>query len=405
MGLKNNNSLFRSFRKLVRLSLLFTFSAIIFAACHKRDNSKIPTIFLKTNSDILWDNYSPCIVGLSNNFDTLFFDGKIKCRGGISSKYYKHSYSLKFTEPHSVCGLPTNKSWILNASYIDKTFMRHKICYDLFRMMGDYNAAPQCSYAFVYENSKPLGLYVVMQRLNKQVLKVSTIDSCAVIFKEPKIFYPDSLMPKRESTNRNYHDQTYPNFSETTDYSIVMDNFRNFILNSSDNDFYENIRQWIDLRNLIDWHLLLLFTNGGDGVLKNFYFYKTDSETPFRVALWDCDHSLGRDGDNELNMLKHSANCERNILLNRLMKYQNYRKSLKRRYWQLRENGIFSYKTIEKMVKENDTSIKKGIVENERLWPSDGDFYYDNNNYEQEKELLLHFVTINIEKLDKEFQD
>lgn len=402
MGL--NNTTYFSFRKFVPLFLLFTFSAIFFIACNKKDNYKISAIFLKTNGDIRWDNYSPCVVGLYNNFDTLSFDGKIKCRGGISSKYYKHSYSLKFVEPHSVCGLPSNKSWILNASYIDKTFMRHKICYDLFRMMGDYNAAPQCSYALVYENSKPLGLYVVMQRLNKRVLKVSTIDSCAVIFKEPKIFYPDSLLPKRESISQNYHDQTYPNFSDTTDYSFVMDDFRNFIINSSDEEFDEKIGQWVDLRNIVDWHLLLLFTNGGDGVLKNFYFYKTDSKTPFRVALWDCDHSLGRDGDNELNMLKHSAKCERNILLYRLMKNPNYRNALRKRYQQLRENGIFSYKTIEKMVKENDTSIKKGIVENERLWPSDGDFYQDDNNYEQEKELLLHFVTISIEKLDKEFQ-
>ena len=50
-------------------------------------------------------------------------------------------------------------------------------------------------------------------------------------------------------------------------------------------------------------HLLLYLSNGGDGITKNFYIYKMDEETPFRIALWDCDHSFGRDGDNETECL------------------------------------------------------------------------------------------------------
>ena len=49
------------------------------------------------------------------------------------------------------------------------------------------------------------------------------------------------------------------------------------------------------MENLIDWHILLLFTNNGDGLMKNYYFYKMDSETPFRFAIWDYDHTFGRD--------------------------------------------------------------------------------------------------------------
>jgi spore coat protein CotH len=69
------------------------------------------------------------------------------------------------------------------------------------------------------------------------------------------------------------------------------------MFNSPDSILLADVGKWIELQNLIDRHLLLLFTNNGDGVMKNFLLYKTESHTPFQIALWDYDHSFGRDGD------------------------------------------------------------------------------------------------------------
>ena len=33
--------------------------------------------------------------------------------------------------------------------------------------------------------------------------------------------------------------------------------------------------------------IILLFTNNADGIMKNFYLYKLDKNTPFRFAIWD----------------------------------------------------------------------------------------------------------------------
>ena len=86
------------------------------------------------------------------------------------------------------------------------------------------------------------------------------------------------------------------------------------ITQTPDQEFYAHIGEWIDIPNLIDYHLFLLFTNGGDGVKKNFYLYKKDKDTPYRIAPWDCDHSFGRDGDNEKNMLERLLEVNQNIL-------------------------------------------------------------------------------------------
>ena len=206
-------------------------------------------------------------------------------------------------------------------------------------------------------------------------------------------------MPARDPLDENYQGQSYPDF-EKGDRSAVIDEFRNFIVKSSDAEFYNHIGEWIDLQNLIDWHLFILFTNSGDGVLKNFYLYKKDANTPFRIALWDCDHSFGRDCDNEKNMLKNLPEERRNILIDRMMKSDEYVQRLKSRYTELRQSGIISYENIEKLMKENDPYVRLGLEENTRLWPYDSENYYDAATYDEEYALILEFVKLSLARLD-----
>lgn len=369
----------------------------------KKDARQLPVIHISTNDVIPWEGKTPCSVTVISDNDSTIWHGKVKYRGGISAKYAKRSYSLKLKESHALCGLPESRTWIINASYIDKTFMRHKLCYDLFRQMGPYNIAPLCSYALVRENGNPQGLYVVMQRLNEHTLALHEEDSAAVIFKEPKIFYPDSKMPKREHYAENYQGQTYPEFKDE-DRNNLMDEMRDFLVSTPDQIFFTKVGQTFDLQNIIDWHLLLLFINGGDNVLKNYYLYRQDSHSPYRIAIWDCDHSFGRDCDNEKNMLKQLLEDDRNVLLNRMMQSEEYQKALKKRYHELRKSNIFSYQNIEQMMQENDPWVRLGLEENLRLWPFDSDNYYDAAGYDDEYALILEYVTLSLKRLDGVFE-
>lgn len=388
-----------------RIFIVYILTLVVLGSACKRKSAtveslQLPIIHIVTDSEIQWDDRIPCSMAVVDGADSVVWDGKVKFRGGSSSKFFKHSYSVKLSKAQSLCGMPANRSWILNASYIDKTLMRHKLCYDLFNQMGDNDIAPKCAYALLRENGNPQGLYVVMERLNKHVLEIDDSDPEALIFKEPKLFYPDSKMPEKSLFGENYQEQTYPDF-EYGDRSDIITAFRDFIVKTSDEEFYSKIGEWIDIQNLIDWHLLLLFTNNGDGVLKNFYLYKKDASTPFRIAIWDCDHSFGRDCDNEKNMLERLLDDRQNILLDRMLKSNDYIQQLQRRYAELRKSGIFSYENIEKMMKENDVYVRAGLEENTRLWPYDSDNYYDAATYDEEYALILEFVKKNLARLDK----
>jgi spore coat protein CotH len=173
---------------------------------------------------------------------------------------------------------------------------------------------------------------------------------------------------------------------------------------SDDTTFVNEIESWINLNSVVDWHLLLLFTNNGDGLLKNFFLYKQSVETPFSIALWDYDHAFGRDGDNELNMRMDAVDANRNVMLRRLMKLnvQEYNSKLSARYFALR-GKIFTAENISEMMEENKKSIEPYIEQNFAKWPVTSEFYKDSSDFYFELNLMQEYVEKKMKYLDEYF--
>lgn len=108
--------------------------------------SPLPTLEIHKKAKLNWETKVPCSIAYTEGEDTVDLPASIKYRGGMSSRYYKHSFSLELDNKRSLAGLPRDDDWVLNANYIDKTFMRHKINYDNFREMSPRNRAPQSTY-------------------------------------------------------------------------------------------------------------------------------------------------------------------------------------------------------------------------------------------------------------------
>ena len=365
-------------------------------------NDEIPVIHIEKNDPISWETKEPCNFSYSVNDKTDVLSAKIKYRGGSSSKFEKKSFAVELDNKYSFQNLPNDDDWILNANYIDKTFMRHKMSYDLFRQMGNYNVAPQSGYVSVKINSIDQGLYVLMEEVNGGMVKLNKADSLAMIFKDPPVFYENKLPHVQDPAN--YYQQKYPNINDS-DKTAYIERFKDFLFYSTDADFLNQISMWVDLENIMDWHLLLLFSNNSDGIMKNFYLYKKDTATPFRMAIWDYDHSFGRDGDNELNMMERELDCNRSVLLKRLMLIPGsvYPEKLKQRWFALRNSNIISVENINHHIRNNDKIIRNEIEKNVGIWPFDSKWYYDNNNYDEEIELMLNFTALRINQLDEYF--
>lgn len=366
--------------------LILTSSLVI--ACRQQP---IPQLEIIGIEEFSWEAKKPCIFRFPTEEGIQEIPATIKYRGGFSSQFEKHSFSLELDEKQALAGLPRDDDWILNANYIDKTFMRHKINYDLFRQMSLENKSPLSTYVKLQINEQYQGLYVLMEEVNGGMLHLDKTDSLAMLFKDPPIFIPDSLWMWKDSSN--YFRQKYPKI-HTIDHTAYMAEFKALIFDSSDAVFLTEIGEWIAIDNLIDWHILLLLSNNGDGILKNFYLYKTDQFSPFKIAIWDYDHSFGRDGDNEIQSSDEIIQWERCVLLERLVNIPNspYKAQLKERWETLKELGVITPKHLKQMIDENYRLIKPELERNAEKWPLNSSWYYDDNDFQEELEWLKLFI-------------
>lgn len=394
INFSQSNSLKVSFR-------FFAFFSILLLMACKKINTALPIIKIESENVVnvdqsIWSK----LLYLEQN-EILILRGKVKYRGGYSLRYPKKSYLIELSKKVSLGNLPKEDDWVLNASYIDKTFMRHKLGFDLFMSMSPNNKAPLTDYVEVYENDQYKGLYILMQKMTAKTLGINKKDSNAFVFKEPPIFYVKQI---QFQDSINHFQQKFPKYKIKDEKELMLD-FRKFLLEADEQEFEQNISKWMDFDNILDWYILILFANAGDNINKNLYLYKVDNATPFRIALWDFDHSFGRDGDNEKNLLDRPLGLNSSILFTRLRNHKNlyFNEKIRERWVMLRTKNIFSYSTINRKISQNVSQILPYIKANEKLWPYNSPDYFDKNGFFQEIDLLRNFIKTRISDLDKQF--
>lgn len=320
---------------------------------------------------------------------------EVRTRGNSSLQYPKKSMRLELDLPSQFCGLPTHDVWVLNANYIDKSFIRHRLSFDIFRAMGAHNLAPNGCYHDVFVNNAYHGLYYVTERIDRVRCGISKGQPGGVIFKEPPVFI--------EQTARIEHPehpfgQKYPD-EDFRDESELAEAMQSFLLHSSDSAFDASVAEWFHLESVADWMLLLLFTNNTDGLLRNFYLYRLHEGLPFRVAIWDYDETYGRYGDNRLNNIESDLEWQRNPLLKRLFERSHFRKLLKER-WAFHRDNALRETVISERIDEYVQELEPVIEKNFERWPVDGPGYTDASGFQEEVQLIRNYISHRLKELD-----
>jgi hypothetical protein len=368
--------------------LVLLSSSILLTACRNNNRKDtLPSILLHTKE---WVNFNNYVLGEAVYMgDTL--KAYFKLRGGNSVRYEKTSLSMDIGFDFPFNQKTGTNRWILNANYIDKTLMRHKIAYDLFKEMDPANSASSCSYIHLYRNGNYQGIYVLMQRLTEKTLGVQ---EGGYVFKEPDVFR-ENIHPIPLKT------QKYPERTDSTAVKELLD-FQHFLHHADQRLFDAKIFEHIDIQSFADWYLLLLFSNNGDGVLKNFYLYKTTKNNKLRIAPWDYDHSWGRDGDNEKNSVPDIGET-RSVLFQKLLKNETFLTYVTERWRKHQKNNVLTPSNFEQHIKNNRAVFIDDLEKNTTLWPHDANWYFDNSGFEKELELMSVFVQENHKELENRF--
>ena len=243
----------------------------------------------------------------------------IEKRGGISQEYAKKTYDLEFWEDATGTNsvnvhfgdLRSDDDWILDALYNEplriRAYVAHKLWLEIhepYYLADESNAKSGADVMFVemFLNGKYNGIYLLSEQVDKKQLKLKSFDSGitkgelykGVVWQNAATIFAD--LPPFNNDDRYWsgYDMKYPKVSDTTDWTNLYD-FTDFVINSNDDDFENNIWSQFNYGNYLDYFIYLNLTRATDNIGKNIYTAKYKEGEPYFYSPWDLDGVFGTD--------------------------------------------------------------------------------------------------------------
>jgi spore coat protein H len=296
----------------------------------------------------------------------------VRFHGATSQAYPKKSFGLTLDAPVHWLGMRESTHWVLNAAHVDRSLMRHKLSYDLFRALSAGDAerfAAASRFVELNLNAKYHGAYLLMERVDRAMLELRSYDSNAA---------SQACIYKAVDHDANFSHSGHAGYEQREPDPLVrpywkpLDEFNRFVSTAPDPEFFHpetGISSRLDLDNAIDFHLLVLLSSNMDGIDKNFIFardaLKQGGPRPrFFFAPWDYDATFGRNW----NAVRVEPTVWlSNHLFDRLLKDAAYRKRFAARWKSLRARE-FSISNVERLIDENARTLGDATKRNTARW-------------------------------------
>ncbi len=375
----------------------------------------LPLVVVEAKGAINHAQGVPCIISLLTpkgvglgKSNSIPWAGTMKIHGGVSQGYPKKSYSLTLATPAKLLDLRESAHWLLNAAFIDRSLMRHKLSYDLFRSLNSKSAsrfAVASRFVEVYLNGDYQGAYLLMERTDRQLFQMHAFRSNEV---------SHACIYKAIDHAANFGQPWHAGYEQREPDPLVMtywqplDEFDRFVSSSSDQEFFDpqtGIASRLDLDNAIDFHLLVLLTSNLDGITKNFLIARNAAspglaKPRFFFSPWDYDGTFGRNWDaSEVGPTEWLSNH----LFDRLMRDHAYRERFTRRWKELRERG-FSTATIQGMIDANAHTLGEAARRNASRWRTAAGYYPDRLAFAEDVSQMKTWIESRGHWLDAEIQ-
>ena len=371
----------------------------------------LPLVYLEAKEPIVSERKVPCTVKMilpKSSEHTGALAGVIRFHGATSQRYPKKSFGLTLDAPVQWLGMRESAHWVLNAAFVDRSLMRHKLSYDLFRSLSASNAprfAAASRFIEVNLNGKYHGAYLLMERVDRAMFELRRYDSNAP--HHACIYKAVDHAANFDRLGHAGYEQREPD-PLTGEYWGPLDRFNRFVSSATEAELFDpgkGIPARLDLDNTIDFHLLVLLTSNMDGIDKNLILARdapvTNAPLPrFFFAPWDYDATFGRNW--EASRVGPTAWLS-NHLFDRLLSDPAYRKKFAGRWKQLREKE-FSVQNIHLMIDENARTLGEAAKRNTVRWRTLNGPYPDRLTFEEDVAQIKEWVVARLNWLDDKIE-
>lgn len=237
---------------------------------------------------------------------------RLKGNSSYSHPNDKKSFKVDFNEYISGQNYDGLKKLNFSNGFKDPAVMREKLFFDFCREVGV--PAPRASYANVYFNGTLWGFYTVIEQIDDQFLDWKILDDDGNLFKAGDNFGSSGAAAdlKYYGESQSSYEDRYELKSneEENDWSDLIA-LIDFINNSSDEDFQNNLGNWIDLDNFMKSAAIdNLFGNldSYTGSARNYYIYHNLTTDKWEWIKWDGNETFGSYSNGVSNMITMEPN-------------------------------------------------------------------------------------------------
>lgn len=345
----------------------------------------------------------------------------VETRGGTANLKPKKSIGIEFWDDFEyrkeknqlLLGMYTNDDWMLDAMYIDPSKMRNRVSFDLWEKMQNdalgndldvLKSTIHGRYVEVFMNDEYHGLYCLSELFDAEHLGITDkTEQTGYLYKSEgwtdATRIVDAPCIKVDADNHWCGwEQKFPEFEEEGEWKPLY-NFVKFVAESSDEQFKNELSQYLVVDQVIDFYLLASIMYGYDNVGKNCYLASESKNMPFYILPWDMDATWGCNHRGE--HLGHDKPITP-FLLERLVMSdpEGFTHKLKKRYSYLREN-LFTLQMLNSMfIKYEKLLVVSGASkrENER-WPKNKSDLHTEVGY------ISEWIECRMDYLDEYFEN
>jgi hypothetical protein len=338
----------------------------------------------------------------------------IELRGNSTQGFPKKPYNLKTLDAQgqsnnfALFGFPPENDWVLQASYLDHTFIRNPLAMHLSRQLGRWASRTQMVEMVL--NGEYQGIYIFMEKIkvDKGRLDIATL-------KPDEITEPDisgGYIWEVTGFDNNLGEQRnlkYPELSEAApeqiDYITRFDDgFRSSMFSEEYTNETTGYPAWIDFDSFVDELLVQEAMRNSDAYGWSGYFHK-DKEGKINAGpVWDFDQSAGNssypdDGVISGWMFAHPSTSNTPFFWPKLYKDPKFAYKVKLR-WQTARQSIFKTENLLQYIDSLASLLSVSQSREFQQWPVLGQNFWretqgfeNRTTYAKEVTYLKDFLT------------
>jgi hypothetical protein len=303
----------------------------------------------------------------------------IERRGRSSLQYDKPNYGFELRNDDGsnrsadLMAMGSDEDWLLDGSWIDRSFVRNQLVSDLFSSFSAGRFSPRGQYCQLFLNEDYRGIYRLVERIKRGSSRIDLpADEGAgdsfVIQQDP-----DGPLRFDLGLEDNW-DTIYPKDPSGTQRDGIqhfLDDLEDALARRSD-DPVEGVFGFLDHDNVIDWIIIQELSRNVDAYKLSVHLYRGRGKA--HLVPWDFDLSMGQPtidedapepdgGDQSAGWGK-----ERTKFIEDIIAVPGVREAVAERWRQLRK-GVLTTSTVMAQIDAYVHVIEGSIEKNFERWP------------------------------------